>query len=130
MSERSRDWLNQAKRDLENARWEHSGGYYEWCAFVCQQAAEKGVKAVYQKFGGEAWGHSLVNLLSGLQEKVAIDDAVLAAGRMLDRYYIPARYPNGWEAGMPMDYYTKEDAEGAIACAETILRVCERLLAG
>ncbi|MFQ5585205.1 MAG: HEPN domain-containing protein [Thermodesulfobacteriota bacterium] len=129
MSERSRDWMNQAKKDLENAVWEVKGGYYEWACFISQQAAEKGIKAVYNRLGGEAWGHSIVNLLEGLKEKIVIDEDVIHAGRLLDRFYIPARYPNGWDAGIPHDYYTKEDAESAIGSAEKVLRLCEGLLA-
>jgi HEPN domain-containing protein len=29
MAERSRDWIAQAKRDLETARWQLQGGFYE-----------------------------------------------------------------------------------------------------
>ncbi len=54
MPERSHDWMRQAEKDLENARWEKEGGYFEWACFVAQQAAEKAIKDVYQKLGGEA----------------------------------------------------------------------------
>ena len=130
MSERSQDWLNQAKRDLENAKWEVVGKYYEWAAFSCQQAAEKAVKAVYYKLGGDAWGHSVANLLEGLHDKANLDESLIDAGRNLDKFYIPARYPNGWDTGIPMNYYTKEDAENAVACAEKIIRFCDSILAG
>ncbi len=51
MAERSLDWIRQAEKDLENAHWEKKGGYYEWACFVSQQAGEKALKAVYQRFG-------------------------------------------------------------------------------
>lgn len=44
--ERSRDWMDQAERDLQHARSDVDGGYYEWACFSAQQAAEKAVKAV------------------------------------------------------------------------------------
>lgn len=53
MAERSRDWMDQARRDLESARWQAQGGYYEWACFVAHQAAEKAIKAVYQRRGGD-----------------------------------------------------------------------------
>ncbi|MEK7449632.1 MAG: HEPN domain-containing protein [Planctomycetota bacterium] len=129
MSERSADWLNQARRDLENARWEIKGGYYEWASFICQQAAEKALKAVYQKLGGECWGHSIVNLLTGLKEKISVSENIIQVGRILDRFYITTRYPNGWSSGIPKDYYTEKDAQDALISAEEIIRFCESFLA-
>ncbi|MDR7537711.1 MAG: HEPN domain-containing protein [Armatimonadota bacterium] len=129
MAERSRDWVEQARRDLESARLQAEGGFFEWACFISQQAAEKAVKAAYQKLGGEAWGHALGPLLEGLREKVPVADELLACGRLLDRFYIPARYPNSWDRGSPKDYFTQEDAGHALRCAESILRFCEGLLA-
>jgi HEPN domain-containing protein len=64
--ERSADWLKQARRDLENAIHELRTGYYEWSCFLAPQSAEKVVKAVHQKMGGEAFGHSVAGLLESL----------------------------------------------------------------
>lgn len=130
MAERSADWLKQARRDLENARWQLEGEYYEWACFVSQQSAEKAVKAVYQKLSGEPWGHSVGSLLDGLREKTEVPEDLERDGRALDRFYVPARYPNGWAEGAPKDYYTRDDAEDAIRRAEGILRFCHGLLAG
>lgn len=129
MAERSADWYAQAKRDLESARWQREGGFHEWACFLCQQAAEKALKAVYQRLGGEAWGHSVLRLLEGLAERATVSDAVLECARKLDLYYIPARYPNSWDAGSPQEYYTARDSEDALRCAEEILRFGEGLLA-
>jgi HEPN domain-containing protein len=130
MAERSADWMAQAVRDLDAARWQAGGGFYEWACFASQQAAEKAVKAAYARFGGVAWGHSVSELLVGLAERVEVPGELLLAARRLDRFYIPARYPNGWDAGSPKDFYTGEDAERAIADCEQILRFCSGLLAG
>jgi HEPN domain-containing protein len=128
--ERSADWLAQARRDIENARYEQRGGYHEWAAFASQQGAEKALKAVYQKLGGDAWGHSCNALLEGLfAERIPRDEALLARARLLDRFYIPARYPNGWARGAPKDLIGEDDADAAIGAAEDILRFCEGLLA-
>ncbi|GAB6148717.1 hypothetical protein JCM10135_12590 [Stetteria hydrogenophila] len=70
MVERGRDWIRQAERDLENARYELEGGYYEWACFLAQQAAWKAVKAVYQKLGYEAFGHSVAGLLKRLPKEI------------------------------------------------------------
>lgn len=57
MPERSTDWIKQAERDIESARAQMKDEFFEWSCFIAQQGAEKAVKAVYQKIGGEAWGH-------------------------------------------------------------------------
>jgi HEPN domain-containing protein len=96
--------------------------------FSAQQAAEKAVKAVFLYLHGEGWGHSESRLLRELDEKTAVGQDILDAAKALDKHYIPARYPNGFASGMPGDYYTKKDAQEAIANAEQIIRLCEGLL--
>lgn len=59
MSERSKDWMWQAERDLNHARNSRKAGDHEWACFAAQQAAEKGLKAVYQSQNMEGWGHLL-----------------------------------------------------------------------
>jgi len=39
--------MRQAKRDLESAKAQCHDGFFEWSAFIAQQAAEEAVKAVY-----------------------------------------------------------------------------------
>jgi HEPN domain-containing protein len=52
-----------------------------------------------------------------------------ASARVLDRFYIPARYPNGWAEGIPADYISEEDACNALSHSEKIIRFCDSLLA-
>jgi HEPN domain-containing protein len=130
MPERSRDWIEQAARDLQGARWLAEGGFFEWTCFIAQQGAEKAVKAAYQKLGGDAWGHSVAMLLVGLRERAHVPEDLVACGRLLDRFYIPARYPNSWDEGSPKDYHSREDADHALRCGEEIVRFCQGLLAG
>lgn len=129
MPERSLDWLRQARRDLESAVWEAKGGFYDWACFAAQQAAEKALKALYQRLGGEVRGHSVFKLLQGLEDKIFIPPELKEIARKLDRYYIPTRYPNGWPEGIPAEYYTEEDSREAITGARKILRFCEDFLA-
>ncbi|MFH1338472.1 MAG: HEPN domain-containing protein [Candidatus Omnitrophota bacterium] len=128
MPERSRDWIVQAQRDLESARAQLRDDFSEWACFISQQAAEKAVKAVFQKLGAEAWGHSVTDLLKGLQEKIAIPSELIDKAKKLDRFYIPARYPNGWVSGTPAEYITKEDAQDAISNSEKIVQFCKSFL--
>lgn len=129
MPERSSDWLKQAQRDLESAKTQMENGFFEWACFIAQQGAEKAVKAVYQKIGGEAWGHSVSDLLKGLHEKIDIPLELRENARHLDKFYIPARYPNGWVSGTPSDYISREDAQNAVSNSEKIIQFCQGILA-
>lgn len=62
---------------MENAKYEPRGDFYEWAYLLSQQAAEKALKAVFQKLGGEAFGHSISGLLSKLPVEVG--------GELLDK---------------------------------------------
>ena len=127
----SDDWMAQAKRDLEGAEWAIQGGYYEWACFMCQQAAEKALKAVYVARGAEVWGHSIRHMLRGLQSEIDPADypSLEACARDLDTYYIPTRYPDTQNGGVPYETYHSTDAHHALACAQRVLRLCDDLLA-
>lgn len=126
MAERSRDWLRQADVDLRQARGSLAAGFYEWAAFAAHQAAEKAIKAVFQSLHLDAWGHALSALLEALPPEAKPDQALVEQAKNLDLHYIPSRDPNGFERGAPTDYYTRSQADRAIADAEAILDFCRR----
>jgi HEPN domain-containing protein len=126
--ERSRDWIDQAERDLQHARSDLDGGYYEWACFSAQQAAEKAAKAVFQAMGAEAWGHAVADLLSELGRRHTVPEALIDGGLELDKAYIPARYTHAHPAGAPGSRYTKGEAVRLIGYADEIVRFCAGLL--
>jgi HEPN domain-containing protein len=128
VSERSADWYRQAEADLRHAGNARAAGDYEWSCFAAQQAAEKAVKALIQSIGGEAWGHAVTLLLGSLADRLEVDADLVDAARRLDKHYLPARYPNGFDQGAPTDFYTDAEAEAAIADASEILEYCGRCL--
>lgn len=122
MGNRYLDWFRQAEADLQHARHSLASGDYKWSCFAAHQAAEKALKAVFLKSGMEAWGHTLTVLMGNLPTTVTQPAHELVDyARILDKYYIPTRYPNGFESGAPTDFYTKSEAENAIQQAEAIL---------
>jgi HEPN domain-containing protein len=125
MANRSKDWLSQAKRDLEHAENDLKNEFYEWACFSAQQASEKAVKAVFYKLNADAWGHSVTALLQELAKHFPVGEALIKAAKNLDKFYIPPRYPNGFDTGKPADYFTEEDAQGAIKHAQQIIVFCE-----
>ncbi len=126
MAQRYMDWFRQAEADLRHARHALDDGDFEWSCFAAQQAAEKALKALFQKLGMEAWGHTLTALVGNLPPDVGPASDLVDCARTLDKHYIPTRYPNSFDTGAPTDFYTRRDAEQAIRCAEAILEFCRR----
>lgn len=123
---RSRDWMQQAKFDLEHARKSITLGDYDWACFAAHQAAEKAAKAVHLLHGAIAWGHSVMDLIEKLGETVgAIDADLLDVARRPDRYYVAPRYPDAHPAGPSRRYYTESDARQAVADAERVVSWCD-----
>lgn len=130
MASRAQDWLTQAKRDLEHAQNDQKEGFYEWGCFSAQQAAEKAVKALYQHLHAEAWGHSVKRLLENLPSQYQAPPDLVRSGTSLDKYYIPTRYPNGFDIGAPMEYFQASDLKEAIHHAQNIIQFCEDKISG
>lgn len=101
MAERSKDWMDEAEGDLEHAKSDMVGGYYNWACFSAQQSTEKAVKAVFQKLSAEAWGHSVADLLRELSRKYEVLENLMNRALELDKAYIPTRYPNAH----PLSYF-------------------------
>jgi len=121
MVNRSRDWLNQALRDLEQAEDSRRAGRHEWACFAAHQAAEKAVKALHLHLGQEAWGHVVARLLEELPEAARAPRGLVDKGRVLDNFYIPSRYPNSHPQGAPFEHYGLLQSEEAIRYAREIV---------
>jgi HEPN domain-containing protein len=125
MGDRYADWLRQAEADLRHARNSLENGDYEWSCFATHQAAEKALKAVFLKQGMDAWGHTLTVLIGNFPKSMEQPSEILVDyARVLDKYYIPTRYPYGFESGAPTDFYTKGEAQSAVNQAEAIIEFC------
>jgi len=121
MPNRAQDWLNQADRDLEQAKDSRVAERHEWACFAGQQAAEKAVKALHLHLGQEAWGHVITHLLTELPRSVAVPEEILEKGRVLDNFYIPSRYPNSHPSGAPFEHYGRLQSKEAIQYAREII---------
>ena len=110
-------WQSHAKSTLRSAQIDKSSGFYNWACFKAQQAAEYMAKALLRGMGIESYGHSVSQLLKNAE----FNEKVLNLAKKIDKYYIPTRYTDAWSEGLPEDYYTLEDAEDAIMCAESVM---------
>ena len=92
------------------------------------KAAEKAVKAAFQKIGAEVWGHSVADLLEELSERHSTQRELIEYGLELDKAYVPTRYPNAHPSGSPRNRYTEREAKRHIEYASAIVEFCTGLL--
>ena len=119
MVNRSKDWLSQAQRDLEQAEASRAEDRHEWACFAAHQSAEKAVKALHLHKGQEAWGHVIARLLQDLP--LAVPENLVEKGKVLDNFYIPTRYANGHPDGAPFEHYGILQSKEAITYAVEII---------
>ncbi len=101
--------------------------FYSQVCFLCQQAAEKAVKAVhYLKGEREVSGHSVHALLVKLEKDLPGSKTFFESGGLLDQYFVPARYPGALPDGAPCEIYTRDQAEQAIDFAQAIVHFAKR----
>lgn len=126
-------WLRTAREDLAAAQTLCRNDLFSHACFLAQQAGEKAIKALWHNSGEDPWGHSIQRLLTVFPDLSVrkelegfLTDAVL-----LDRYYIPTRYPSGLPDLTPGQVYFMQDAEAALAAAARLLsKVSELMAAG
>lgn len=84
-------WFEQAKDDLGAAQYNFEGKKYKLAAFMCQQSAEKALKAVLlSKTGKIRKIHDLVEL----GKNVDLPSELLNSCKELTLAYIYSRYPD------------------------------------
>lgn len=125
-------WLAQAMDDLEFTRWVLAEGrYFDKGCFIAQQAAEKALKAVHYLQGERlVFGHSVLELLDRLLAEHQDLGALQEPARLLDRFYIPTRYPNGLPGGSPFESFQRGDLESALGMAEKVVAEAVRIVRG
>jgi HEPN domain-containing protein len=117
-------WLEQAGRDLDDARYAAEGKRFHLGCFLAQQSAEKALKAFLYSSGQEAvWGHSVAELCGDAAGLDPDFNELASKAGPLDKYYIPTRYPNGLPGGIPSDAFTREDFRSAEAMCDRVISV-------
>lgn len=127
MADRTEDWFRQAERDMEQARSSAREQRHEWACFAAQQAAEKAVKALHLHLKQEAWGHVVARLLQELP--VLVPPELVEKAKVLDNFYVPARYANGHPEGAPFEHYGTLQSGDAIRYAGEIIEFVRTALA-
>lgn len=125
-------WLHTAMDDLDTAIILKKNKKFAHACFHAQQSAEKAIKSIWQQLDADPWGHSIMKLIEDLE---AVDLSVFGLfkeysrlGSVLDRFYIPTRYPNGLPDITPDVAFTEEDAILCIEYASKIIEAVKRHL--
>lgn len=109
--EEIKKWLEKAEKDLDDAKFNFGGERFEVAAFLCHQAAEKSLKALFISKFESLWR---IHDLKMLGEKVEAPEEILQLCDGLNPAYLETRYPLDIE-------YTKEEAEEFLVAAERVM---------
>lgn len=121
--EAARRWLRQTEHGLAIAHGHQQRGDDSAACFMAEQAAQKALQAFLLGHSSRSGPiHSVAQLAvrcAQLDPAVAVP---IAAGRVLDQYYIPTRYPDALAPpAVPFESYTQEQGMTAVAAAQAIV---------
>ena len=116
-------WLKQAEHALEVAKTLLRDACFAECCFHAEQTGQLALKAFL--FGqGERFVtlHSVKHLVERCAGYDRAFADVLDAGKILDQYYIPTRYPDAIGfPGLPYETYSEQNAREAVQFARAIV---------
>ncbi len=123
-------WLSTAQDDLRAARALRDNAMHAHACFNAQQSAEKAMKAIWRLYGLDGWGHSIQRLVMDFPHPELFErrSEWLQCAAILDRFYIPTRYPDSLPDLTPAQNYFLADAEAAIQHADFFLQAAQEIL--
>jgi len=116
-------WLRQAVHDLRIAGGHHERADYSDACFMTEQAAQKALKAFLMWQGRRSVPlYSVAQLAESCAQFDPDFAAHIPAGRILDQYYIPTRYPDALAPpAVPFESYTQEQGARAVAAVHDLV---------
>lgn len=122
-------WLETSDRDEQMARQLFASGFYEGCAFHCQQAAKKTLKASLLAHGYAERLHSCLLLLQAIEgHSIApVPPHLFTIARQIDAHYLEPRYPNA-VGGSPHLFYDETIAREVIQWMERLKEFARSLI--
>ena len=125
-------WLKTALDDWDTAVILKRNEKFFHSCFHAQQAGEKALKSIWYLVDADPWGHSIKKLIDDLEKiDLKIHSSLLGFTReavVLDRFYVPTRYPNGLPDITPDEAYNEEDATTCIKYARKIIDAVQEIL--
>jgi HEPN domain-containing protein len=123
----SERWLLFAHQDLRMAEMPMEEGLYNQVCFHVQQCAEKAIKGLLahqRKIPPRT--HRLADLLGLLEPDPFAEDRIEI--QLLDRFYLPTRYPDALPGSLPEGLPDAGDAQEALTIAGKVLTQVKQLL--
>jgi len=123
-------WLLTAEEDLRAASTLLEAKMYAQACFYAQQSGEKAIKSLWYLVDAVPWGHSVQRLIMEFPQKADVPELEtwIAHGALLDKFYIPTRYPNGLPDLTPGQVYQSEDAARGLDAARALIAACRQWL--
>ncbi len=123
----SERWLRFARQDLRMAELAMNDGLYNQVCFHAQQCVEKAIKGLLAHQGSvPPRTHHLGDLLN-LLDPNPLEQMRLEV-QLLDRFYLPTRYPDALPGMLPEGLPDEKDASQALAVARDVLQRIEQIL--
>jgi len=127
MNEAVERWLTFARQDLRMAELALEEGIYNQVCFHSQQCVEKAIKGWLEQQGqAPPRTHRMADLLALLPPEL-LNDLSGTLG-LLDRFYIPTRYPDALPGTLPDGLPGVHDAREALDMAQQTLERIRRAL--
>jgi HEPN domain-containing protein len=120
-------WLLFAHQDLRMAEMAMEEGLYNQVCFHAQQCAEKAIKGLLahqRKIPLRT--HRLADLLGLFEPDPFAEDRIEI--QLLDRFYLPTRYPDALPGSLPEGLPDAGDAQEALTIAGKVLTQVKQLL--
>lgn len=126
-------WLKQAEHNLKVAESNFNSGFFSDACFMCEQSAQVALKfyIIFKTGRPVLWEHSIQTLAKKCLQFDKEFNEIIEYGRVLDRYYIPTRYPDALTPpAIPYETYTSKDASEAIGFAKRIVETVKKEFEG
>ena len=118
MRQEIKNWSDQSNDDFDSAKFNFNGKKFYVAAFLCQQAVEKALKALflYEKKGEIPQSHSLIYLATN----TSIPRNFYSFLKELTPKFIDTRYPDA-SIDLPSRIYDEENTKRLLDKSEDIL---------
>lgn len=122
-------WFKQAEHTHISGKEDLKRGDYDWSCFKAHQSAELALKALLRGFGKVAVGHSISKLLQEIENlQIEVEKETKKCSLLLEKYYIPTRYPDVYPEGSPFEFYDLDEANKGLKCATKIMDFVKKVI--
>lgn len=110
-------WTKQAAHDIEAGKSNRQHNFHDARALMCQQAAEKFLKALFMKVNQTT--PPKIHNCEQLAKLLGAPPNVALAARLVEADYMECRYPDAAQ-GVPFEQFTDTHSEQRLTAAEEV----------